>query len=353
MMRAIAVLVVIMLAAAPAATDQLVVIDLLHLNAQEFARSLGGGGDAGSALDREATDFALGVMDDVSMRARARSRLPESIPYSHARAVSEGAADLSHLLPEGLSAPPVAAPNRNALLVRGVPEAIDRMREMIAMVDLPTPMVNVELQMDEMSTAASREISPYLEVWDWGGEVMVGRHSRPVIGYRVGNVHAMLGYDARERQRRTTTAANITGMSGMPLVISAGEARPRLVRDFYYDRWGRRHTYHYPETVFAGVTLWVFPTVHADDSVTMVLRPMLSEVVGPAPQIAAGDIIRRTMVETTVRVPDGQSLVIGGLDRRLDDLSRSFPATSGQMRADNSSVITVTPKIVRMQGIGR
>ena len=352
-MRATVFLFSLMLAVTPAAADQLVVIDLLHLDARGFSRSLAGGGSPQDALDREATDFALDAMHDLQMRGRGRSTLPDTIAYSRARAIPDGAADLSYLLPEGLTGPPMAAPTRNALLVRGQPEAIDQFREVLAMVDLPTPMVNVDLQMDEMSTAASRSIDPYLQTWGWGGEATVGRPTRPVIGYRVGNLQAMLGYDAQQTRRRTTTATNITGMSGIPLVISAGEARPQIVSEVYYDRWGRRRVHTYAKAAFVGVSLWVLPTVHADGSVTMILRPMLSEVVGTAPQIGAGDIIRRTMVETTVRVPDGQSLVIGGLDRRLDDVSRSFPGSSGRMRTDNSSVITVIPTIVRTQDTGR
>ncbi len=353
-MKALIFSAIMAFAVGPCVADQLVVIDLLHLNAETFARSLSGGGDASDVLSREAADFAVEAMQDVTARGRGRTDLPHSISYSRARSIPDGAADLSSLLPDGLSAPPMAAPGRNALLVRGRPEAIDEFREVIATVDLPTPMVNVDLQMDETTVTRVREISPYLEAWGWGGEVRAGqRPSRSRIAYTVGNLRAMLGYDARDAYRRKSTATNVTGMSGMPLVISVGEARPRIVSEVYYDHWGRRRVHHYPEAVFAGVTLWVMPTVHADDSVTMVLRPMLSEVVGPAPQVGAGDIVRRTMVETTVRVPDGQSLVIGGLDRHLDDLSRSFPASSGRTRGDSSSVITVSPTIVRMRGSGR
>lgn len=349
-MRTVAVLLIVLLSILPAVADQMVVIDLLHLSARGFATSIAGGGSPLGALDSEATDFALSAMQDVGMRARGQRGLPSSLSYSRARSIPDGSADLSHLLPEGLAGPPVAAPNRNALIVRGRPEAIDRMREIVAMLDLPTPMVNVELEMDEVSTSDSRRISPYLETWGWGGEAAIGRRTAPALGYRIGNLAAMLGYDARSSHRRASTATHITGMSGLPLIISAGEARPRIVSEVYYDRWGRRHIHYYPEAVFAGVSLWVLPTVHADDSVTMVLRPMFSEVVGPAQQIGAGDIMRRTMLETTVRVPDGQSLVIGGLDRHLDEMSRSYPASSGQARTGNSSVITVTPSIVRMQG---
>lgn len=352
MQRAIIIVTLIMCASSLALADQIEVIDLLHLNAGEFAASLRGGGGGFDVLDEEAVGFALDVMQDVARRGRGRSSMPDSMAYSRARAVPGSGADFSSLLPEGLAAPPVAAPNRNALVVRGEPDAIDRLRELIAMLDVPTAMVNVDLLMDQLSTDHARRIDPHFESWGWGGELSAGALTRPLLGFRAGDLRTILGYDEGSTRRHTLTGSNITGMSGTPLVISAGEVRPQIASSVWYDPWGQRHVEYFTEAVFAGITLWVLPTVHADDSVTMVLRPTLSEVVGQADRIGARDIIRRTLVETTVRVPDGQSLVIGGLDRRLDEMSRSFPASRGRVRADDSSVITVTPTIIRMRGTG-
>jgi hypothetical protein len=213
-------------------------------------------------------------------------------------------------------------------------------------------MVNVEVMMDQLSTRQSRQLDPHLQSWGWAGELSVGARQDPVLGFRAGNLRGLLGYDAGSGRRHTVTAAHVTGMSGTPLVISAGELRPRITSDVYYDPWGQRYVEQYLETAFAGISLWVLPTVNPDDTVTMVLRPMLSEVVGQARQIGAGDIIRRTLVETTVRVPDGQSLVIGGMDRRMDEMTRQFPGGRGSACRDDSSVITVTPEIIRMRGTG-
>ncbi len=349
----VALMCIILLAAPSCLADTIEVIDLLHLDAREFAASLSGSpGSVGNALAAEAADFAVAAMHHVAQRATTRTGSMQPQTFSRGRSVTGGGADLSHLLPGGLAAPPMAAPNRNGLVVRGEPEAIDELRELIAMLDVPTPMVNVEVAMDEVSTARSRQIDPSLQAWGWSGDLSLGRLGEPVLGFRLDDLHAVLGYGAGWTQRAVTTAANVTGMSGQPMVISAGEARPRIAGEVYYDPWGRRRVEYYTEAVFVGVTFWVLPTVHADDTVTMVLRPVLSEVAGPAAQVGAGDVIQRTLVETTVRVPSGRSLVIGGLDRRLDELSRSFPASMGKMRTDNSSVITVTPTIVRMRGTG-
>ncbi|MFP4249271.1 MAG: type II secretion system protein GspD [Armatimonadota bacterium] len=353
-MRRLAVIALILGACSLSTASQIEIIELMYLDANELAVSLQGGSNASDALTQEATGFALDVVNDVSRRAQGRSSMPDSLAYSRARSVPGGAAqDMSSLLPDGLAGPPVAAPNQNALVVRGEIGAIDRLRETIAMLDVPTPMVNVDLLMDRITRSRSREINPHLQSWGWGGDASAGSLRDPVLGFRAGGVRGLLGYDEGSSRRQVLTGSNVTGMSGTPLIISAGEIRPQIATDVWYDPWGQRRVEQYVEAVFAGMTLWVLPTVNADDTVTMVLRPVLSEVVGPAPQIGAGDIVHRTMVETTVRVPDGQPLVIGGLDRRIDEMTRSFPASRGTQRADNSSVITVTPTVIRMRGTGR
>ncbi len=338
---------VLAVAGATCHAETLEIIDLLHLSAPEFAAALAGGGaSVADTLEAEATDFAVDAMHYAAEQTRGRTGPVDPLVVSRAGAVASGVGDLSGLLPEGLE-PPMAAPNRNALAVRGERDAIDELREIIAMLDVPTPMVNVELAMDGVSTSQAREIDPSLRAWGWGAEVSAGETPAPALGFAVGNLRGLLGYESGRARGRSLTATNVTGMSGQPMVISVGEVRPQIRSQVYYDPWGRRTVEYWTEAIFAGVTFWVLPTVNNDDTVTMVLRPMLSEVVGPAAQVGAGEVIQRALVETTVRVPDGQSLVIGGLDRRADELSRSFPLSVGEMRSDRSSVISVTPRIIR------
>lgn len=349
-MRTAVAIVLVLIATGPlTAADLIEVLPLMHLNAQDLAASLAGGGDvsAGELLDREATAFALDAMRYAARQWGGRATQPRPQAVSRARSVPGGGPDLSGLLPEGLSGPPVAAPNRNALIVRGEVGAIDRLREVIALLDVPTPMVNVELALDEVSSTLARQIDPALRAWGFGGELATGTAAQPVLGFATADLVATLGYEASTARRRTMTATNITGMSGKPLLISVGEIRPRVTSRLSWDPWGNRHVEYSVEGIFVGVTFWVLPTLNADDTVTMVLRPELSEAVGPAVQIGAGDIIRRTLVETTVRVPDGQSLVIGGLDRRADEITRGLPGSWSAVRTDSSSILSVTPHIVR------
>jgi hypothetical protein len=355
MRRTLAIAFILTVPTALCAAESLEIIPLLHLNAPDLAAAFAGGGGTSTAelLDQEAAAFALDAMRYAAQQWTGRTSQPQPQAVSRARSAPGGIGDLSGLLPDGLAGPPAAAPNQNALVVRGERKAIDRLREVITLLDVPTPMVNVELMQDEVSTADARRIDPFLRAWGFGGELAAGAPVQPVLSFGVGDLRAGLGFDARSTTRRTMTATNITGMSGQPLLLSVGEIRPRIVGQLYYDAWGNRHLEYYPEAIFVGVTFWVLPTVNADDSVTMVLRPELSEVMGPAARIGINDIVRRTLVATTVRVPDGQSLIIGGLDRRADEITRSFPGSSGEVRTDGSSILSVTPRIIRTLDTGR
>ena len=119
-MKRAALILIGLIATSACSAEQIEVIDLLHLNAPEFAASLAGGGGGTDALARETTAFALDVLQDVSQQTYGRSSVSESLSYSRARAIPGAGADLSGLLPDGLASAPVATPNRNALIVLGV-----------------------------------------------------------------------------------------------------------------------------------------------------------------------------------------------------------------------------------------
>jgi len=70
-----------------------------------------------------------------------------------------------------------------------------------------------------------------------------------------------------------------------------------------------------PQTVTEGIVLDVTPQISEDDTITMNIRPNISERVGQATSPTGGTVpvvaVRAT--DTVVRVKDGQTVVIGGL----------------------------------------
>lgn len=115
------------------------------------------------------------------------------------------------------------------------------------------------------------------------------------------------------------------------------------------------------EFVDVGLKLNVIPVINDDGFITMTLKPELSTVVG---QIASqgGGIpqVNKTLVETTVMVKDGMTVVLGGLkkDNKTNTvkgvpLLMDVPLLGKFFRSESDSVesteivIFITPHIVR------
>ncbi len=330
------------------------IIDLRYLQAAPLAASFAPAEETADDDDlfrqRVATDFALGAIARVAALRPGRS--PRTLPVegvSGATTAPGRYADLSGLLPEGLEGAPTVAPHRNALIVKGTPAAIDEFREILARLDTPAPMVEIHLRLDEVHEGSRAGWLPEMQTWGWGGDARMGGPpgGDTMLGFAVGNMNVTLGLLDQRGQRRGMTETQVTVTNSLPAVISVGEIRPWFAGEAWYDAWGRRHVEYFPYAVFTGVSLWVLPQVHPDDSVTMRLRPTLVETGGKAADIGPGDVLHRTLMETVVRVPSGQSLVIGGMRRRLDAQNRRWPSTQTTDSQLTDSVIMVTPYVIR------
>ena len=351
-MRQIAIIGLILACAAVWADEP--VTTVIDLNALDAATAVAmfatdRGPEASEILDQAAVDFALNTMQQVAqLRSPGREMSLPTEGVSAARALNTNSQNLSHLLPRGLSGPPTAAPNRNALIVAGTPEAIDQFREILALLDVPAQMVNIALRLDEVGSSVMRNLTPEMHSWGVRADADLGG---PAVGpnlltYALGNLNLLGGAGYGTTSSRGMTEAQITGTSGQPMLIAAGEVKPWFAASVYYDPWGRRHVDYIPYAVFTGVTFWVLPTVLGDNAVKMQIMADFSETGGPAPDVRAGDVIVHQLVETTVVAGDGQPLVIGGLSRRMAEATARWPGASSSRRSGTEGIITITPHII-------
>jgi len=257
-------------------------------------------------------------------------------------------------LPEGLSQPPVAILEQNAILLRGTPEALDRTEEIIALLDKPQAMINIELKLLDDPQEKVREWG--LDFQALGGPVAVGSAGNaPATGlqlrYSVANLHALFGWDVRQIQGRNVTGANVTTFNNTPASIAFGQALPFFVSHVTYDFWGNRYVDVEPYVIFTGIELWVHPRLTGGDTVTMRLVPTIVEAMGAvtAPDGSSVPITKHIVTDTQVRVRDGESMIIGGLQRLADETTQRFRSLLGEKRISRSShpVLIVTPHIIR------
>lgn len=256
--------------------------------------------------------------------------------------------------PEGLSAPPTAIPAQNALVLRGSTEALDRMAEIISLLDRPQRMVNIELMLlDE----------PDEEVEQWGVDFQAFRGpfsggstgNAPGAGaflrYGLGDADLLAGLDTRDTRGRNATGANVTTFDNNPATVSFGEILPFFVSHITYDQFGNRQVDTEVNTIFTGIEFFVHPRITAGDTITMRLIPTIVEAVGAvtSPDGSTIPITKTVGTVTQVRVADGQPMVIGGFGQMRDSQTDRFSSLLGEAKVTRSShpVLIVTPHIIR------
>lgn len=337
--------------AARAAEPQTVVIDLKAADARTMAAMFSGEHkDPYEVLGQAAVNFTLNALQQIAqLPSPGRELVLPPRGVSAAQSLSTNVQNLSHLLPEGIAAPPTAVPNRNALLVTGTPAGIDSFRELLALLDVPAIMVNIALRLDEVSGTVARRLTPEMHTWglranlDLGGPAGGGSQ----LAYALPHALLLAGLDFGTGSGKGMTEAQVTCTSGQPALIAVGEVRPWFSGNVYYDPFGGRHVEYIPHAAFAGVTFWVLPQVIGDNAVQMQISADFSEFAGPAPNVRAGEISVHQLLETTVTVADGQPMVIGGLRRYLDEANLRWPGSTSGQRTDTDSIISVTPRIIR------
>lgn len=349
MRRALLILLLLALPALATAQMSMRLVRLNFADATQIAAYFGGGA-AGGYSPGLAETFARDTIAMGLQRLPAAAGQWQSNAY--ARSYPGGSGAIAP--PAGLSQPPVAIPAQNALMLRGTPDALDRMQEIIAMLDKPAKMVNIELAMMD---------APEERVEQWGvdfrafngsaqaGSVGNAPASGTMLRWGIGNVDLLLGMDDRRTRGREATGANVTTFNNTPATVSFGETLPFFVSHVTRDVWGNRHVDVEPYSIFTGIELYVLPRINNDDSVTMRLVPTIVEAAGAAtaPDGSAIPITRNVMTDTQVRVRDGEAFVIGGMKRLTDSQTERFRSALGETKVTRSSnpVLIVTPHVIQ------
>jgi type II secretory pathway component GspD/PulD (secretin) len=334
------------------------VFELRHADAQQLAALLGGGRPDHSAVTEQWANELMQRAVRLASQSQAYEvpthwyvftgllppELPDPPAASWARVLD---------LPQ-LAQPPVALPGRNALLARGTPEELDRLAEVLALLDRPSPMVNVEVRVEDVPLHVLEGYGVDFRVWGDGAEV--GSLSNAPAGdvllrWGRGRAEIVTALAHEADQAHTTTGLNATTTSGMPVEVAFGQVLPYFTAQVWYDDFGRRHIDYWPEAVFVGLQLWCLPVVTGADLVRLTLRPTFSYAAGTvtSPRAETVPVVTYQAVATTVTVPDGEPLILGGMTRLREDASRRFAGLLRDVRVRDSShpVMIVTPHILR------
>lgn len=264
---------------------------------------------------------------------------------------------------------PVAIMSHNALLVRGTREELDEFRETLNLLDMPQKQVEIATKWIDVSTTASEGLgidwavtNGALEIYNMG--FAPGEAANNGVRYGRGRWWAELAVLQNNSQATVINEPRVTCMNGMPGMIAFETQIPYFSATISYNQFGQRTVDYTSDEVEVANELWVVPQINPDDSIRMMLAPVLEDQVGTVegPNGESIPIVTSQYVETMVRVKDGETIVLGGVIRKDESVNlRSTPLLSqipiiGKLfqaksteRSDTELLIFVTPKIVRDQ----
>jgi type II secretory pathway component GspD/PulD (secretin) len=278
-----------------------------------------------------------------------------------------GMGGLGAMLP-GEMEPPIAFMPENALIVRGTQAEIDQFAEIMEMLDQPARQIEISTKFVDVVTSEQNSLgidwtvaTGALEFWNLG--FAPGEAVSNVVKYARGRFQATLA--ALETTGRATVinAPHVTCPNNQYAEVAFYTTIPYYVATTEYNQFGQRisTTVDWEETEVEN-SLMVLPRINADDTVTIELYPVLEDQVGEVvgPNGETMPIIVSQEVATTVTVPDGDTVVLGGLIRKNETFTyQNTPLLSklpiiGKLfrskraRSSNSELlIFVTPRIIR------
>ena len=271
---------------------------------------------------------------------------------------------------------------QNLLIVEGSPGAIDQVRELLAELDRPLDQVMIDLKVVDLLENGSKNLGV-----TWGSNQAPFSVSTVFNEYAVGqeivrtpngpvaspanvlplfpNVPVAIGSFARsplaisanisflvsQNEAKILASPRIASISGKASLVHIGDKFPIV----YFDPRAGQFQVQY---VDIGVKLDVTSTVKADGYVMCEVRPEVSTLVELVNNQYPRTAVR--IIETTMRIKDGDTMVIGGLINENDIQNVSKVPLLGDLpvlgtlfrsttttKSRNEVVVMLTPNIMR------
>ena len=260
----------------------------------------------------------------------------------------------------------------NALLVRGSDEGIDRLREVIALLDKPIQQVEIEAQFIEVRSVNESGLALSLtntsllgnSVGFNVGGLLIPAASSGTISYANSNFTARLRVLLTSGRGKVVNAPRITTFNNQMARISQ-ESTIYFVTTNIITTPGANGTFTTREEQILnripfGVSLSVLPTILKDGSINITIRPRVSTRLDVTLNDFTIPSVNSNVIRTSSNVKDGDTLVIGGLrfkdasvaEQKVPFLSK-IPIIGSLFRSkvtsdeDTELIIALTARVVR------
>ncbi len=249
----------------------------------------------------------------------------------------------------------------NAIWITGSPERIARVKQQIALIDVPVDSVILETQFVELTETGARNLG--IDLNNSSGQIATGTiNTGSTLPFGLdpnrilpsGTLQAAIYAQVSKGEGRIVSRPRIAAQSGSTAKIITGDALPILTSITLSGVNGVSQQVQY---VNVGVTLQIAPRVSSDGFVTSQIYGVVSSVTGYSQGYPT---ISQREAETSASVRDGETFVIGGLtqDNVLTTKGRipilgDIPIAGNLFRVERSTrsktelYIVITPRIVR------
>jgi general secretion pathway protein D len=237
-----------------------------------------------------------------------------------------------------------AAQPPNLLVLVGTAREVLRALELLRKVDVKQPQVIIEAKVMDISEASLKSLGLNWNILQSGNINTLDRSANRLplpdsttntpnqqgVGF---NRDGQLGLDftivkkpidfsvtlnalAEDRRNRLLANPRVATLDGRPATIFIGD-EVNYVKLIQQTPQGANVQ---TDSVQAGIILRVLPRVHEDNSITLHIQPEVSVITGFLDVPGGGRLpqLARRNTDTTIRVGNGETVVIGGLIREAD-----------------------------------
>ena len=267
---------------------------------------------------------------------------------------------------------PVTVPNeniiimedQNAIVVMGTQRMVDEIENYIRLIDLPAPQIMIEALLIEITRGDSSDLGVS---WSWSDD-----SERNFVDITPGlsvafdslagvpeNFFAALNALVSENKARVLAEPRVATTNGLKASMTVGwreyfETTTEIYRGVDVPVGG--YTRRGFNTLEFGVTLDITPWVGAAGDITVLIHP---DIKDPKQVSRERSTITQRTLDTTVRVKNGETIVIGGLIQRTESTQESKVPVLGsipllghlfkeslKVQSDTELIIIVKPTII-------
>jgi type II secretory pathway component GspD/PulD (secretin) len=296
-----------------------VVLTLAHAVPDDVAKEIAGGLPDGTVIvpDRRTASVIVTGSADTIARARKLIAALDVAEYSansgnlaHVYPLrflkpSETAAALKGVLPDGSY---VADNAQNAIVVSGNDEVQQTAARFLRSMDVPSLQVLFEVRVADVEPQNDQSnVGVQFGGYDLSGQPIAGAATYAFANNSLA-INARLNALVSQGRAQILATPKLVTLNNKEADLLIGQTYPVT----YYDaRLGGQQV----EFVDIGVKLRLTPTIGPDGSVTAEMHPEYSEIAG---FVGGYPVIANRKVDSTLRVKDDQTIVLGGLLRDID-----------------------------------